>query len=85
MARARTAEDLAAKVARLERRLETVEGRREDLGLARLVRAWLPTEVRGHLRAARREQLLAARAFLDHWIERDGREKPRRRERISVE
>jgi BMFP domain-containing protein YqiC len=52
--------------------------------------AMLPTEVRGHLRAARKEQLLAVRAMVDAWIERVDRapgERPahRRRESIPLE
>lgn len=50
----------------------------------------VPAEVRGHLRAARKEQLLAVRAMVDVWIERVDRkpEEPKRRQRresISLE
>jgi hypothetical protein len=51
----------------------------------------LPSEVRTHMRAARKEQLLAVRAMVDVWIERVDR-KPdedkgqrRRRESITLE
>jgi hypothetical protein len=49
----------------------------------------LPSEVRGHLRAARKEQLLAVRSMVDVWIDRVDR-KPaeparRRRETIPLE
>lgn len=50
----------------------------------------LPGEVRGHLRAARKEQLLAMRAMVDVWIERVDRKaaEPKarhRRESITLE
>jgi len=55
------------------------------LPLPRLL--FLPEETRNHLRAARREQLLALRSLLDRAIER--LEKPdkakRRSERVEVE
>lgn len=87
MAKADGAKDLASRVAELERRLRRMESRRMPT-FRSLLREMLPPEVRGHLRAAQKEQLLAARAFLDHWIERAERERaerPRGRERITVE
>lgn len=47
----------------------------------------LPKETRDHLRAARREQLLAMRSLLDQAIERlEKPEKPKRRaKRVEVE
>lgn len=63
----------------LQERLEAIEGRLEAMevresrapkGLAGVWREVFPPEVRAHMRAARKEQLLAARAFLDHWIDR---------------
>jgi hypothetical protein len=64
--------DLEARLAELEQRLAEVEAREESepRGLMGLWRAVFPPEVRKHMRAARKEQLLAARAFLDHRIER---------------
>lgn len=49
--------------------------------------AFLPKETRQHLRAARREQLLAVRSLLDKTIERlEEKEKPSRTaERIKIE
>jgi hypothetical protein len=43
----------------------------------------LPAEVRSHMRAARKEQLLAVRSLVDSWIERVDRapSEPRRRHR----
>jgi len=47
-----------------------------------------PLEARKHMRTARKEQLLAARAFVDNWIERLEKEPADalpRRESISLE
>ncbi len=46
----------------------------------------LPTDVRSHMRAARKEQLLAVRSLVDAWIARVDRraEEPRRRRRESI-
>lgn len=82
--------ELAARIAVLEERiaeLEANEGAPDPL--ERLLGDAIPPEVRDHLRAARKEQLLAARSFLDHWIERlDRKPMPkerRRRESITLE
>lgn len=58
---------------------------RLTLPLPRLL--FLPKETRDHLRAARREQLLALRSLLDQAIERlEKEEKPKRKaERVEVE
>jgi hypothetical protein len=81
--------DLAARIAVLEERLAEFEGRAEAEPLDRLLEGLIPPEVRQHMRAARREQLLAARSFLDHWIDRlDRKPAPterRRRESITLE
>lgn len=57
---------------------------RLTLPLPRL--SFLPKETRDHLRAARREQLLALRSLLDTGIERlEKEEKPKRKaERVEV-
>ncbi len=46
----------------------------------------LPAEVRGHMRAARKEQLLAVRSLVDTWIARVDRtaDEPKRRRRESI-
>jgi predicted nucleic acid-binding protein len=49
--------------------------------LERLLRGWLPEETIQHLRAARREQLLAVRSLLDARIERLERAQARAEER----
>jgi len=82
--------DLEVHLAAMEERLEALEKRdnAEPGGLDRLLNELFPPEVRTHMRAARKEQLLAARAFLDHWIERLDKEpttRRRRRESISLE
>ena len=70
---------------RYERRpqamLERIERRPRAL-LARMV----PSEVRAHLRASQREQLLALRAWLDAAIQRtEPSERPRRPESVRIE
>jgi hypothetical protein len=48
-----------------------------------------PEDTRRHLKAASREQLLAARTYLDHWIakmaDKPAAEKQAERETIEVE
>jgi hypothetical protein len=83
--------ELADRLAALEGRLVEVESRAanaEARANAGLLDAWdalmgavLPTEVRGHLRAARKEQLLAVRSMVDIWIERVDRKPEERRHR----
>jgi len=79
--------DLAARVAVLEERLAELEALEEGPDpIDRLLGDLVPPEARSHMRAARKEQLLAARSFLDHWIERlDRKPMPReRRHRESI-
>ncbi len=83
--------DIEARLADLEQRLTNLEEldaleARVPRGMLRLWRELAPPEVRHHVRAARREQLLAARAFLDHWIDRLERpERLPRRESIQLD
>jgi hypothetical protein len=65
------------RIAELERRLEEMESRGSAMErtMERAMqrsraagRAIVPEETRQHLRAAGREQLLAVRSLLDHWI-----------------
>ncbi len=44
----------------------------------------LPAEARDHLRAARKERLLAVRSLVDSWIEKTDKEPPKRRRRESI-
>lgn len=83
-----TTPELEARIAVLEERLAEMEARAHEPGLEPLMRRLLPAETRKHLRAARREQLLAARSLLDRWIDRLEHEPPERlhrRESISLE
>jgi hypothetical protein len=74
-------EELEARLARLERPVYRVGDQIESV-----IRTVVPDETRTHMRAAWREQLLALRAFLDHWIESDQRDGPGApRERIDVQ
>ena len=81
--------DLEARIADLERRLPRGEPR-ESLETAfwAIMRNIFPSETRSHMKAAGREQLLAARSYLDHWIAKmdaeHAEEKPGR-ETIEVE
>ena len=89
MAKTEESADLTARLAVLEERLAGLEGREHELdGLESFLGRLFPTEVRSHMRAARKEQLLAARAMLDHWIDRLDRapgDRVRRRESIKLE
>ena len=59
------------RIARLERRLDSLEQRTTMLDKSRAAMdVMVPHETRRHLRAAGREQLLAVRSLLDHWIGR---------------
>jgi uncharacterized coiled-coil protein SlyX len=73
--------ELEARLARLERPVYRVGDQIESV-----IRTVMPDETRTHMRAAWREQLLALRSFLDHWIESDQRDGPgAARERIDVQ
>jgi len=78
---------LDARLAELETRVREMERRDREHGPIRsLLREIFPPEVREHMRAARKEQLLAVRAVLDHWIERvEHTESARARERITLD
>lgn len=77
------------RIQQLEERLDRIERERSQRpqNLGELVDRLVPGEVRQHLRAARREQLLAMRAWLDVMIERvdEGGTKGGRRRHIGVE
>jgi hypothetical protein len=82
-------EDLEARIGELERRLRGGE-RRESLETAfwALMRDLFPQETRKHMKAAGREQLMAARSYLDHWITKLDEQRaaaPPEREKIAVE
>ncbi len=70
------------KTTDFEARIEALERgtRRSDSRLSMETAFWavmhnvLPEETRRHMKAAGREQLLAARSYLDHWIAKMGDE-----------
>lgn len=63
--------DLEHRIADLESRLRRRD-RREGMETAfwALMHNVFPEETRKHMKAAGREQLLAARTYLDHWIKK---------------
>jgi len=82
-------DDLEARIGDLERRLRGGE-RRESIETAfwALMRDLFPEETRKHMKAAGREQLMAARSYLDHWIAKMDESRataPPEREQIAVE
>jgi BMFP domain-containing protein YqiC len=84
-------DDLEARISELERRQRGGSARRESIETAfwAVMREVFPAQTRTHMRAAGREQLLAARSYLDHWIAKLDEEKPAapaaEREEITVE
>lgn len=82
--------EMEARIADLERRFPRTE-RRDSMETAfwAVMRNLFPGETRKHMKAAGREQLLAARSYLDHWIakmdEAHAEEMPSVRESIEVE
>ena len=79
--------DLEARIAELERRIPRGE-RRESVETAfrAIMRNIFPSETRSHMKAAGREQLLAARSYLDHWIAKmDASPEEERPTRESIE
>ena len=89
----RTAE-LERRIADLERRSwrTTMDEGRSGMETAfwAMVHQLLPEEARKHLKASTREQLMAARVYLDRWIERlDDQQAadtaPDKREQIEIE
>jgi hypothetical protein len=84
------------KTTEMEQRLEALERRlaRSERPSAMEAAFWafmhnlLPSEARTHMKAAGREQLLAARAYLDHWIAKLDEEQSansRRHESIEID
>ena len=68
-----TTDDLEARIERLERRTRRGEARESmETAFWAVMRNVFPDETRTHLKAASREQLLAARSYLDHWIAKRG-------------
>ena len=85
-----TTSDLEARIEELERRTRKGDSRETmETAFWAVMRNVFPDDTRRHLKAASREQLLAARTYLDRWIARMGdkpaEEKAAERETIEVE
>jgi hypothetical protein len=64
---------LEARIEELERRLRRPDPRATmETAFWAVMRNVFPDETRTHLKAASREQLMAARSYLDHWIKKMG-------------
>ena len=82
-----TTTELEERIKQLEERLRAMEDDRRYVA-GRVLDELVPSETRKHMRAAWKEQLLAMRSVLDHWIakqENGGSTTAKRRESISVE
>jgi chromatin segregation and condensation protein Rec8/ScpA/Scc1 (kleisin family) len=82
-----TTTELEARIKELEERLREMEEERMRWRGRALVDELIPPETRKHMRAALKEELLAMRSVLDHWIDKqeNGKTGTKRRESISVE
>jgi hypothetical protein len=84
----RRTDEMESRIAELESRMRRGD-RRESMETAfwALMHNVFPEETRRHMKAAGREQLLAARAYLDHWIAKldDNRSEPAAPERETIE
>jgi hypothetical protein len=84
-----TKTDLEERITELERRLRRGESRESmETAFWAVMRNVFPDETRAHMKAAGREQLLAARSYLDHWIAKLAEKpavEPPTRETIEVE
>jgi BMFP domain-containing protein YqiC len=84
-------DELEARISELERRQKGGSARRDSVETAfwAVMREVFPAQTRTHMKAAGREQLLAARSYLDHWITKLDEEAPPpappEREEITVE
>lgn len=87
-------DELEARIADLERRSSwrsTVDEGRSGMETAfwSMVHTIFPAEARKHLKVASREQLLAARVYLDRWIakldEKEAEAAGRPHEKIEIE
>jgi hypothetical protein len=86
--------ELERRIADLERRSwrTTMDEGRSGMETAfwAMVHQLFPEEARKHLKASTREQLMAARVYLDRWIERldeqqAATDQPEKREQIEIE
>ena len=80
-----TTAELEARIRELEEKLRAFESEREG-AMRNMLDEVFPRESRRHMRNAWKEQLLALRSALDHWIDRqDENGGTKRRESIRVE
>lgn len=82
--------DLEGRIEELERRTRRGDSRESmETAFWAVMHNVFPEDTRRHLKAASREQLMAARSYLDHWIARmddkPASEKQAERETIEVE
>ena len=83
-----TTTELEQRIKELEARLRQMDEERLRIRGRALVDELFPPDSRKHMRAALKEQLMAMRSILDHWIEKqdgDGKTPTKRHESISVE
>jgi hypothetical protein len=84
-----TTTELEQRIKELEARLREMDEDRLRIRGRALLDEIFPSETRKHMRAAWKEELLALRSVLDHWIEKQDGEGSKsgttRRESISVE
>lgn len=65
----RRTDEMESRIAELEARLRRRDRRASmETAFWALMHNVFPEETRRHMKAAGREQLLAARTYLDHWI-----------------
>ncbi len=81
-----TTTDLETRVRELEEKLRAMESE-SDRSMRNVLNEIIPPDTRKHMRAAWREELLAVRSVLDHWIERQDENVSgaKRRESIRVD
>ena len=82
-----TTTELEARVRELEDKIKVLESEGDRFGIRSLFDELFPTDARKHMRAARKEQLMAIRSVLDHWIAKsdESATNPKRRESIAVD
>ena len=80
-----TQAELEQRITNLEKRIAELQAESAPGGVFALVDQLFPPETRQHMRAARKEQLLAFRSLIDTWIARVEDSPAPRREAIKVE
>ena len=82
-----TTTELEARVRELEDKIKVLEDEGDRFGIRSLFDELFPSDARKHMRAARKEQLMAIRSVLDHWIAKadEAPASAKRRESIAVD